>query len=85
MGTSWPISVSERVPTISDIYINPNLDSVLERTFLEALQKLSRVKTMPAVRLVQEVVKSNSGYLLEVDAQRYWIELQVDVGPADGV
>ncbi len=75
----------EKVPTISDIYINPNFDSVLERTFLESLAKLNKVSGMPKIRLVQEVVNSKSGYLLEVDSQRYWIEPQVNLGPNDGV
>lgn len=75
----------EKVPTISDIYINPNFDSVLERTFLESLSKLNKANGMPKVRLVQEVVNSKSGYLLEVDSQRYWIEPQVDLGQDDGV
>ena len=74
----------EKVPTISDIYINPNLDSVLERTFLESLQKLNKVGSMPTVRLVQDVVNGKSGYLLEVESQRYWIEPQVDLGPDRG-
>ena len=51
----------EKVPTISDIYINPNFDSVLERTFLESLSKLNKANGMPKVRLVQEVVYSKSG------------------------
>ena len=75
----------EKVPTISDIYINPNLDSVLERAFLECLPKVNKISGMPRIRLVQEVVNSKSGYLLEVDSQRYWMELQVDLGPDDGV
>jgi DEAD/DEAH box helicase domain-containing protein len=33
----------ERVKTISDIYINPNFDSVLEARFIESLKKLSGV------------------------------------------
>src|SRR5262249_34568801 len=75
----------ERVPTISDIYINPNFDSVLERAFIESVVKLNKAGGMPRIRLVQEVVNSKSGYLLEVDSQRYWIEPQVDLGPGDGV
>jgi DEAD/DEAH box helicase domain-containing protein len=75
----------EKVPTISDIYINPNFDSVLERAFLESIVKLNKASGMPRIRLVQEVVNSKSGYLLEVDSQRYWIEPQVDLVPDDGI
>lgn len=74
----------EKVPTISDIYINPAYDSVLEPRFVDSLAKLGAKTGLP-VRLVQEVVKGKTGFLLEVDKQRYWIEPQVDLGPDDGV
>ena len=75
----------ERVPTISDIYIDPKVDSELERNFLRALKKISNVGELPLVRLVQEVYKGKSCFLLEVGEQRYWLEPQVDLGPEDGV
>jgi DEAD/DEAH box helicase domain-containing protein len=56
----------ERVKTISDIYINPNFDSVLEARFVESLKKLNGVGGLPAVKLVQDVVHGKSGYVLEV-------------------
>jgi DEAD/DEAH box helicase domain-containing protein len=37
----------ERVKTISDIYINPNFDSVLEARFIESLKKLSGSGGLP--------------------------------------
>ena len=74
----------ERVKTISDIYINPNFDSVLEARFIESLKKLSGVGGLPTVKLIQDVVNGKSGYVLEVGAQRYRIEPQAvlngDVG-----
>jgi DEAD/DEAH box helicase domain-containing protein len=75
----------ERVASISDIYINPNFDSELESRFIEGLRRLSGQHDLPFVTLVQDIVNGKSGYLLEVDQQRYWIEPQVDLGPNDGV
>jgi DEAD/DEAH box helicase domain-containing protein len=75
----------ERVASISDIYINPNFDSELEARFVESLRRLSGEAGLPFVKLVQELVHGKSGYLLEVDQQRYWVEPQVDLGPNDGV
>ena len=75
----------ERVASISDIYINPNFDSELESRFIEGLRRLSGKHGLPFVTLVQDIVHGKSGYLLEVDQQRYWIEPQVDLGPNEGV
>lgn len=75
----------ERVKTISDIYINPNFDSVLEARFIESLKKLSGVGGLPAVKLVQDVVNGKSGYLLEVGAQRYRVEPQAELNGDHGV
>lgn len=75
----------ERVKTISDIYINPNFDSVLEARFIESLKKMSGVGGLPAVKLVQDVVHGKSGYLLEVGSQRYRIEPQCELNGHAGV
>jgi DEAD/DEAH box helicase domain-containing protein len=75
----------EKVETIADIYLDPKLDSELERNFLKGLQKLSKQAGLPMIRLVQEVIKGKSGYLLEVGNQKYWLEPQVDLGPEDGI
>jgi DEAD/DEAH box helicase domain-containing protein len=74
-----------KVPTISDIFINPHFDSALEARFIESLRRLGGINGLPVVKLVQEIVNGKSGFLLEVGAQRYWIEPQHDVGPGDGV
>ncbi|AXE34647.1 DEAD/DEAH box helicase [Chromobacterium phragmitis] len=70
----------ERVDTISDIYINPNFDSVLEARFIESLKRLGGVGGLPAVKLVQDVVNGKSGWVLEVGTQRYRIEPQCELG-----
>lgn len=74
-----------KVPTISDIFINPHFDSALEARFIESLRRLSGVNGLPLVKLVQEIVNGKSGFLLEVGERRYWVEPQHDVGPSDGV
>ncbi|KXU87114.1 DEAD/DEAH box helicase [Caballeronia megalochromosomata] len=75
----------ERVKTISDIYINPNFDSVLEARFLESLKRLGGVGDLPKVKLVQDVVNGKSGYVLEVGSQRYKVEPQCELGKDNGV
>jgi len=75
----------ERVPTISEIYINPNFDSALEARFVESLHRLGGASGLPTTRLVQEIVNGKTGFLLEVGDQRYWLEPQVECGSAQGV
>lgn len=75
----------ERVKTISEIFINPNFDSVLEARFIESLKRLGGVGAIPMVKLVQDVVNGKSGYVLEVGGQRYRVEPQCELGPEQGV
>src|SRR5690606_16464957 len=75
----------EAVKTISDIYINPNFDSVLEARFIESLKRLGGVGTLPVVKLVSDIVNGKSGYVLEVGKQRYRIEPQCALGADHGV
>lgn len=75
----------EKVKTISDIFINPNFDSPLEARFVESLRRMGGQHGLPPVKLVQEIVSGKSGFLLEVGAQRYWIEPQKNLGPSEGV
>ncbi len=81
----------KRVTSVSQILINPHFDSVLESRFVEALRRLGNSRdeqgslALPAVRVIQEIVRGKSGYLLEVGSERYWMRLQVDLGQEDGV
>ena len=80
----------ERVKTISEIFINPNFDSVLEQRFIESLRRLglpeaAAASGMPRTKLVQDIVNGKSGWLLEVGDQRYKVQPQCDLGPSDGV
>jgi DEAD/DEAH box helicase domain-containing protein len=79
------LDTMEKVPTISDIYINPHFDSDLEARFIESLTRLSGVDGLPPVKLVQEIVFGKSGYLLEIGNERYWVEPQHELGESDGV
>jgi DEAD/DEAH box helicase domain-containing protein len=74
-----------QVPSISDIYINPNFDSVLEARFIESFRRMSGVGGLPRVKLVQDIVNGKSGFVIEVGTQRYKIEPQVNEGPSTGV
>lgn len=75
----------ESVKTISEIFINPNFDSVLEARLIESLKRLSGIGSIPVVKLVQDVVNGKSGYVLEVGSQRYKVELQCNIGDQQGV
>ena len=75
----------EAVPTISDIFINPNFDSVLEGRFIESLRRMGGQHGLPRVKLVQEIVNGKSGHLLEVGSERYWLEPQHELGRNDGI
>lgn len=79
------LGLLERVKTISDIYINPNFDSVLEARFIESLKRLGGVGHIPTVKLVQDVVYGKSGYVLEVGGQRYRVEPQRELGKDEGI
>jgi DEAD/DEAH box helicase domain-containing protein len=75
----------EAVPTISEIYINPNFDSVLEGRFIEALKRMGGVAGLPKVQVTQDIVNGKSGYLVVVDGLRYRVEPQVNLGQSQGV
>ncbi len=74
-----------QVPSIGEIYINPNFDSVLEARFIESLKRMGGVGGLPRVKLVQDIVNGKSGFVIEVGTQRYKIEPQVNEGPSTGV
>ena len=75
----------ERVKTISEIYINPEFDSVLESRFIESLKRMSGVNGLPPVKLLQDIVNGKSGFMLELSGQRYRIEPQRNLDVSDGV
>jgi DEAD/DEAH box helicase domain-containing protein len=75
----------EKVATISDIFINPNFDSVLESRFIECLRRMGGTLGLPPVKLVQDIVNGKSGYVMELGGQRYRIEPQCNIEASEGV
>jgi DEAD/DEAH box helicase domain-containing protein len=75
----------EKVASIQDIQVNSHFDSVLEAQFIGALKRLGSEPNMPTVRIVKDIVNGKSGYQLTVDKEQYWIEVQVPLGPENGV
>ena len=75
----------ERVKTISDIFINPEFDSVLESRFIESLKRMSGVGGLPPIKLLQDIVNGKSGFMLDLAGQRYRIEPQRNLNASDGV
>ena len=75
----------EKVATISDIFINPSFDSVLESRFIESLRRMGGASGLPPVKLVQDIVNGKPGYVLELSGQRYRIEPQCNLSPSEGV
>lgn len=74
----------EKVATISEIFINPSFDSVLESRFIESLRRMSGVGGLPPVKLVQDIVNGKAGFVLELGDQRYRIEPQCNLGASEG-
>ncbi|PZF75824.1 DEAD/DEAH box helicase [Aestuariivirga litoralis] len=74
-----------RVKTISQIYINPNFDSVLEARFIECLRKLSGIGKLPPITLLQDIVFGKSGFILQVGPNRYRVEPQRNLASSDGI
>jgi DEAD/DEAH box helicase domain-containing protein len=75
----------EKVATISDIFINPNFDSVLESRFIESLRRMGGTLGLPPVKLIQDIVNGKSGFMMELGEQRYGIEPQCKIGASEGV
>lgn len=75
----------EKITTISDIFINASFDSVLESRFIESLKRSAITQKLKNIRLVQDIVNGKSGFVFEVNGQRYKIEPQKNLGPSEGV
>ncbi len=76
----------DRMVAVSDlksIPVGALLDSELEARFLEALRRLS--KKGISVSLSKNVVHSKPGFFLQIDDHAYDIELQAELGHAEGV
>lgn len=73
------------VETLAEVQIHPLFGSPLEQSFLKALQKLSDKDGFPRITLVKDIVKGKVGYRLHLGEQRYLIELQKNLGEAEGI
>ena len=72
-----------KTETLRNIKVNVLFDSELEARFIEALRRL-RTEDLP-VTLGKELVNGKPGYHFRIGERFYRIELQVNLGPKDGV
>ncbi|MET0076403.1 MAG: DEAD/DEAH box helicase [Candidatus Thiodiazotropha lotti] len=73
-----------KVAGLSEIYINPDFGSELERRFLPALKALGgqldpNSDRFPAVQISQDIKAGKTAYLLTVGSYRYWVDTQVPI------
>ncbi len=72
-----------KTDSLKNISINPLMESKLEESFIEALQSFATPDIQVALR--KEVVKGKPGWFIKVNDRGYFIALQVELGPAEGV
>jgi DEAD/DEAH box helicase domain-containing protein len=78
------------VKCLSEIYINPDFGSELERRFLPALKALggqldSDDSRLPPVQVTQDIKGGRTAYLLTAGPNKYWVDTQVPIeDPASG-
>jgi DEAD/DEAH box helicase domain-containing protein len=72
-----------RTNTLKDIKINSLFDSELEARFIEALRRVRKEDL--SVSLKKEIVNGKPGYFYKIGDKAWYIELQVNLGSADGV
>ncbi|HRH76701.1 MAG TPA: DUF1998 domain-containing protein, partial [Cellvibrionaceae bacterium] len=75
----------EKINNISEIFINPQFDSVLEARFIESIKRLSGKHGFPNAKIERDIIKGKSGYSLSIGPEKYWVELQVNLGQDQGV
>ena len=80
----------KQVKCLSEIYINPDFGSELERRFLPALKALggqldSDNSRLPPVQVTQDIKGGKTAYLLTTGPNKYWVDTQVPIeDPASG-
>lgn len=75
----------EKVNNISEIFINPQFDSVLEARFIESLKRLAGKNGLPSAKIERDIINGKSGYAFSIGSEGYKIELQADLGKDQGV
>ena len=73
----------EKIDSISDISINPILESELEKRFIEAISKYDDQNVV--VEIKPQIINGKPGYFLVVNNYSYTIEPQIDITKNDGV
>ena len=73
-----------QVHCLSEIYINPDFGSELERRFLPALKALGGQiaadgNPFPPVRITQDIKAGKTAYLLTAGPNKYWVDTQVPI------
>ena len=61
------------------------LESRLEERFIEALRRPPEGGSVPRARVRHDLIRGRPGYVLRVGAHTWYVEPQVELGPADGV
>jgi len=74
----------KQVVGLSEIYVNPDFGSELERRFLPALKALggqldANNDRFPSVQVSQDIKAGKTVYLLMVNGNRYWVDTQVPI------
>ena len=74
----------KQVKCLSEIYINPDFGSELERRFLPALKALGGQldadnARFPAVQVTQDIKGGKTAYLLTTGPSKYWVDTQVPI------
>jgi DEAD/DEAH box helicase domain-containing protein len=67
----------EPVDTVASISTNPLVDSKLEELFVKALHRIARVQ--------DDLSRGRNGYRVTVGSRRYRLDLQVPIGPEEGI
>lgn len=68
---------------LSGVPLNSLFDSVLEQRFIEALRRYCYQEQPTIVR--KEIVRGKEGYFVKIGEMSYTVELQVTLGPEQGV
>ncbi len=71
------------VPSVDGVSVGGLLDSHLEARFIEALE--TRQRSGGALSIRREIVRGKAGFVVQVGAERWYVEPQADLTPADGV
>ena len=75
----------QEVRGLHEVRSHALLESRLEERFIEALRRPPEAGTAPRARVRHDLVRGRPGYVLRVGERTWYVEPQVELGPADGV